>query len=286
MNLNHLRYFYVVAQERGFTAASRALRIQQPAISRMVKQLEDDFGFKLFEKVGRNVRLTSRGQDVFRHCQKIFGDIELLEASVKEVSGELKGPLVLGAAEPVASHFLPRALAVFTASHARVQPTMLTATASSIVNRLVKGELELAFLFHTPTLPASIQVVRKLKTRFRFVVRRDLQKDRPTLSKFIGSREVDDVTASRFPALTLLKKSVPEATLKISSNNLTAHKQLVLEGAGVSILPEFLVKEELKNGRLAELFPKSPFVYDLKILKRRATELSPVARSFLEIIEN
>lgn len=62
MNLLHLEYFYTVAKEGGFLRASEKLRINQPAISRMVANLEDYFGFKLFEKVGRNVRLTSRGE--------------------------------------------------------------------------------------------------------------------------------------------------------------------------------------------------------------------------------
>jgi DNA-binding transcriptional LysR family regulator len=88
MNLLHLQYFYVVAKEQGFTQASRALRIQQPAISRMVKLLEEDFGFKLFEKVGRNVQLTKAGSEVFEHCKNIFGGVEDLKQSLGKISGD------------------------------------------------------------------------------------------------------------------------------------------------------------------------------------------------------
>src|SRR5438445_1054645 len=103
MNLLHLQYFYVVAKENGFTKASKVLRIQQPAISRMVKMLEEDVGFKLFEKVGRNVQLTRHGLDVFEHCKKIFGTVDELKQSLGQISGECKGPLVMAASEPIAS---------------------------------------------------------------------------------------------------------------------------------------------------------------------------------------
>lgn len=72
MNLLHLQYFYVVAKEQGFTKASKALRIQQPAISRMVKLLEEDLGVRLFEKIGRNIQLTTQGKDVFQHYKNDF----------------------------------------------------------------------------------------------------------------------------------------------------------------------------------------------------------------------
>src|SRR4051812_45778540 len=113
MNLLHLEYFYVVAKEQGFTKASRALRISQPAISRMVKSLEEDFAFSLFERVGRNVRLTSQGLEVFEKCAKIFGEVDRLKGALGQIQGECKGPLQFAAAEPIASAFIPAKLAPF-----------------------------------------------------------------------------------------------------------------------------------------------------------------------------
>ena len=104
MNLLHLQYFYMVAKEQGFTKASKALRIQQPAISRMVKLLEADLGLNLFEKIGRNVQLTKSGHEVFEYCKKIFGTVEELKNSIGQISGECSGPLMIAASEPIASH--------------------------------------------------------------------------------------------------------------------------------------------------------------------------------------
>ena len=117
MNLLHLQYFYVVAKEGGFTRASQTLGIRQPAISRMVGQLEQAVGFRLFERQGRNVQLTQRGHQVFERARKIFGEVEALELSLGQISGEVAGDLKFAAAEPLASFLVPRALRDVRAKH-------------------------------------------------------------------------------------------------------------------------------------------------------------------------
>src|ERR1044072_2514465 len=117
MNLHHLQYFYVVAQEQGFSRASEKLRISQPAISRMVKQLEDHFGFPLFERSGRKATPTAQGVDVFERCKSIFGEVDRLKSSLGDIKGVCKGPLIFGAAEPIASYFVPARLGEFLTAH-------------------------------------------------------------------------------------------------------------------------------------------------------------------------
>src|ERR1700692_1163097 len=111
MNLLQLQYFYVVAKEGGFTKASKILKIQQPAISRMVQQLEDTVGFALFERVGRQVKLTAQGKEVFERSKRIFEEVESLQLTVGQLAGLAKGPLPFGGAEPIISHLVPDILA-------------------------------------------------------------------------------------------------------------------------------------------------------------------------------
>lgn len=281
MNLLHLHYFYTVAKEGGFLKASKVLRIQQPAISRMVQQLEDNLGFKLFEKVGRNVRLTNQGREVFERSQRIFGEVENLQMAIGEISGECKGPLMIGASEPIASHFIPSLLHAFLQKHPKVYPNVFSATASTLFEKLMSGKVEMGLFFHTPDLPENLEVASRLETRFHLVIRKDLKNDKKTLQSFIGSREIDDTSTSKFPTLDRLRKDHPQAKITISSNNLTAHKNMVLQGLGLSILPDFLIKEDLKSGALVEVYPKETFVFNMKVIKRRTAPLSLNAREFL-----
>lgn len=282
MNLHHLRYFYVVAQEGGFSKASKLLRIQQPAISRMVGMLEDDVGFKLFERVGRTVRLTRQGEGVFDTCKKIFGEVDRLKASIGQMNEECQGPLTLAASEPIASHFIPRVLNPYLQNHPKVYPQIFSGPASMLFERLLNGDIEFGCFFHTPELPERLEIFKRKDLRYYLVIKKSLKKDEKTISSFIGSREIDDTTTKRFPIFERLKKDYPSAKIKISSNNLTAHKEMVLQGLGVSILPDFLVEEDLRNGNLADVYPKEKFVFQLKFIKRKTSLISMNAERFVE----
>lgn len=282
MNLLHLQYFYVVAKEQGFTKASKALRIQQPAISRMVKLLEEDVGFPLFEKVGRNVKLTKAGEEVFEYCKKIFGTVDDLKKSLGQISGDCKGPLLIGSSEPIASHFLPIVLKSYLNSHPEVYPNIYTGPSGILCDTIIKGELEMGIFFHIPELSEKLEIFKTKELKYHLVVRKDLRRKKEILESFIGSREIDDTSTKKFPTLERLRKDHPKAKIKISSNNLTAHKEMVLQGLGVSILPDFLVKEEIANGLLADIYPQEAFRFQMKFIKRRTSVLSVAA---LELVK-
>lgn len=281
MNLLHLQYFYTVAKEQGFTRASKILRIQQPAISRMVKLLEEDFGFQLFEKVGRHVQLTPKGQEVFEHCQKIFGSVTELKQSLGRISGEVKGPLRIAAAEPIASHFLPRMLEEYLSKYPQVHPNLFSGPASILFQQIESGQLELGIFFHIPDLPEKLEIFERKDIPYRLVIRKDLKRKKEVLESFIGSREIDDTSTRRFPTLEKLRRDHPQAKIKVSSNNLTSHKEMVLRGIGVAVLPEFLIKNELKEGLFADLLPKENLIFQMKFIKRRTATLSLAAKELV-----
>src|SRR4051812_10051198 len=221
MNLLHLQYFYVVAKEGGFTNASKALRIQQPAISRMVKQLEGSMGFPLFVRVGRRVQLTAQGKEVFDRSRRIFDEVEDLKAATGELAGTPQGPLPFGASEPIASHYVPEMLAKPLSLYPDLYPVIFSGSASMIFEKISNGQLEFGLFFHIPHLPESLKMTVLKMVRFYLVVRKDLKKSTPVLESFIGSREIDDTATRSFPTLEKLKKLHPKAKIKISSNNLT-----------------------------------------------------------------
>lgn len=281
MNLLHLQYFYTVAKEQGFTKASKVLRIQQPAISRMVKLLEEDVGFPLFEKIGRNVHLTPEGEELFAHCKEVFEAVDNLKQSLGKISGVARGALLIGGAEAVVSHFFPQILERYLAQFPEVLPQMYSAPAATLFDKIIKGELELGVFLHTPEVPDKLELFEVKDVRHRLVIRKDLRKNDKVLRQFIGSREIEDVTTKRFPTLEKLKKAHPGARITISSNNLTSHREMVLQGLGVSILPEILVAGDIKTGTLVDVFPEEKFVFQMKFIKRRTGVLSLAAAQFV-----
>jgi DNA-binding transcriptional LysR family regulator len=282
MNLLHLQYFYVVAKEGGFTRASQTLGIRQPAISRMVGQLERSFGFRLLERQGRNVRLTQRGHQVFERARTIFGEVEALQRSLGQISGECAGDLKFAAAEPLASFLVPLALRDVRAKHPKVYPQFVTGTASSAVSGIRSGAFELGLFLHVPDLPTGIARVERFPVPFFLVAKATERKNPRVLDSFIGSREIDDTTTRHFPTLDRWRKSRPNVEIRISTNNLSAHKALVMEGEGISVLPSFMVHEELANGSFVDLMPTAKLVFDIEVLARETATLSSNAKALLE----
>lgn len=283
MNLLHLQYFYVVVREGGFTRASEVLRIQQPAISRMVKQLEDFMGQPLLERIGRSVQTTPFGREIYEHSQKIFGEVETLKLKLDSKNQKPHGPLAFAASEPIASHFVPEVLKNVMIKAPDLYPQVYSGTASMLFEQILKGELEFGLFFHIPELPERLKMTVLKKVRFHLVVLRERAKDTNVLESFIGSREIDDIATRSFPTLTKLKRIYPKASIRISSNNITAHLSMVLKGLGVAVLPDFLVERDLKNKLLVDVLPNERLEFDLKLVQRATGISSTNTKAFLEV---
>lgn len=135
-----------------------------------------------------------------------------------------------------------------------------------------------------PELPPGLKVKVLRKIKFHLVIRKDLRKDRSILTSFIGSREIDDRSTKIFPTLTKLKKLYPEAKIQISSNNLTTHRSLVLAGMGVAVLPDCLIAEDLKRGKVVDVLPDENLEFELKLVERSTSVLGLNAQTFLALL--
>jgi DNA-binding transcriptional LysR family regulator len=284
MELNHLKYFYFVAKEGGFTKASKALKIAQPAITKMVKNLESELDTHLFDRVGKTVRLTKIGNDIYRKCELIFGHVEDIKSINKKSRGEVRGPLRIAAVEPIANHLVPDLLLRLLKDHSKIYPHIVTGTAGELCRILSEGKADVALLFHTPDLSEDLEFIATFPVGFKLVVAAEKKHDVKVCSSFIGSREVDDVANRKYPTLAKLQKIYPDAEIRISTNSLSSHLPLVLSGLGVSILPEFIVHKDLATNRLATLLDHEVFKFNLKVVARKNVPLLAGSQTFLKLL--
>jgi DNA-binding transcriptional LysR family regulator len=282
--LAHLAQFFEVARRGSFTGAARTLRIQQPSVSRAVKLLEDSLGVQLLERRPRGVVLTAMGERVYAIATRLFEEASNIERVVEAERPALRGPLRIAAAGAVASRLAPDALAALVGAHPEVWPMVFSGPASLAAERIASGDFELGLYFYVERMPAALQVRELIDVRFHLVVRRDRARHRPTLASFIGSREVEGDRARAFPALERLRKLVPEARIRFSTNDIEAHLRMVEAGAGVSILPSFVVDHGLKRRRLADVLPDVKFRFPLLLVTRRGRVLSQAAGALVSAI--
>ncbi len=284
LELGHLSHFYAVARHASFTRAAAALRIQQPSVSRSVKLLEDALGLVLFERHPRHVALTPGGQRVFDACVRLFEEADNIARIAEDERGVCRGPLRVAAGGAVASRLVPHAIATIATAHPDVWPMVFSLPATMAADRIARGDLELGVYFYAEGLPRALERRELVPVRFHLVARADRARDRGTLASFIGSREVEDDRAARFPTLDKLRRTVPDARIRISSNDIEAHLRLVEAGVGVSVLPRFVVERGLRAKTLRDVLPREQLVFPLLVVTRRNRVLSRAAQAFLDAV--
>jgi DNA-binding transcriptional LysR family regulator len=281
MELNQLRYFYVVAQEASFTRAARILRIQQPTISKMVKALEESLGLVLFERHKRGVRLTKSGGDVLRHCEELFGQVDAIVALSHQEKTECQGLLSFAITDSVSRYVLPRFLRGFLERHPKVRPSIFAGSYNLICNEINEGRVEFG-IFYTDPRSQDYDVTEITKVPFRLVVSASHARKPGIKLSFIISRDIDYPKARPFPVLEMLRKAKVPVNVVMTSNNLDAQKEMVLQGLGVALLPGFMLRSELERGSLMEVYPKLEFIHSLRLATRRRKILSKNAATFVE----
>ncbi len=157
MELRHLIYFETVARYQHVSRAAHELSVAQPAITKQLRDLEIELGGgPLFEKVGRNVRLTEGGKALLTHTRTILAQVEVLRSEMRE-RGELRrGQVRLGTPPTIGERLLPKILTAFHQRYPGLELCMYEANSEKLLELMEAGEIDLAVL----TMPASEQKLR------------------------------------------------------------------------------------------------------------------------------
>jgi DNA-binding transcriptional LysR family regulator len=147
MELRHLRYFAMVAEEENISRAAARLNISQPAVSRQIRDLEEEFGVALFDREHKGLKLTEAGQLALVHARKVLGQSKGMTKAMEAFRGEGKEEsLRIGYTSTALPGFLADGLKTFHERHPDVQVQILEMTPSDQEAALQKGEIDLALL--------------------------------------------------------------------------------------------------------------------------------------------
>src|SRR5271155_2978269 len=111
MEIHQLRYFCAVARDRNFTRAAAREHVAQPSLSQQILKLEDELGAKLFDRLGRGVRLTTFGETFLPRAQAILREMGEAKSEIRQLAGTDSGSVILGVIPTIAPYFLPSRLA-------------------------------------------------------------------------------------------------------------------------------------------------------------------------------
>ena len=113
MELRHLRYFVVLAEQRHFGRAAEILHMAQPPLSQQIKAMEEELQVTLFDRSVRPIELTPAGKTLLREARQILQQMSRAQAMTKRVGRGQEGSLVIGVTGSAAAEFLPPILEAF-----------------------------------------------------------------------------------------------------------------------------------------------------------------------------
>lgn len=141
-----LKVFHTVASRSSFTKASEELNISQPAVTKHIKEIENQLNTKLFDRKGTSIQLTKSGQILFEYAEKIRNIYRDLEFEINQLNKQHKGKLIIGASTTVAQYILPEILAKFNSYYKDIKIELITHNTEIISELLKEGKIDLGII--------------------------------------------------------------------------------------------------------------------------------------------
>jgi DNA-binding transcriptional LysR family regulator len=145
MELRHLRYFVAAAEAENVSRAAARLHVSQPALSRQIRDLEEELGFPLFERSAKSVRLTEAGKTFLSEARAVLQRADEAVANARAAATD-RTELHVGYAPSPTVRIMPATLRVFQAQFPKVRVKLHDLSTDEMLTGLREGELEVAFL--------------------------------------------------------------------------------------------------------------------------------------------
>ena len=141
-----LKVFYAVANRLSFTKAANELNISQPAVTKHIKEIENQLNTKLFDRKGTTIQLTESGKILFVYAEKSRQLYRDLEFAISQLNKQEKGKLKIGASTTIAQYILPEILAKFNSYYKDINIELVTHNSEDIATLLKNGQIDLGIV--------------------------------------------------------------------------------------------------------------------------------------------
>jgi DNA-binding transcriptional LysR family regulator len=291
VELRHLRYFVAVAEAENFLhAATRKLHISQPAVSRRIRDLEDELGVQLFERRGKAVRLSSAGSLFLEEARVILERTDEATRNVRAFAQTGETELHVAYAPFLRAQIVSPALHAFQQAMPRVHVKLHDpTTAEKALTGLRDGRWHLLFIGRPPKRSAFHDL------RFEELLRQQVRLGVPPGHPFAERRSVSLTDAAKEPFVGLTREDFPEYNAYVSAvfaqvkskprvieeyDNMMGLISAIEAGTGVAMVVDLLVQSFGSRMKLVRLTPElKPIGFGIAARKGR---LSPAAEKFWE----
>lgn len=288
MTIRHMKIFLEVYSQESITKAADSLYISQPAVSAVIKELEDHYGRRLFDRISNRLYLTGPGQDFYDYASNIIFLFDEMET--KMTGSENTGKLRVGSSITIGTVYMPSYLASLKEKYPNIEVYITIDSSDVIENKILRNELDIALIegivhsdsiikktYMDDELSAVCSPTHPFAAGQRAHIEDFLSQPFLLRERGSGTRELfDDTLAS------LGYSVVP----RWESTSTAALINAVGKGIGVSVLPRMLVCDKIKQGTLREFDPAGlRFKRSFNIVYHKNKYLSSAAQTFIDICE-
>ncbi len=281
-----LQVFHTVARLLSFTKAAESLHMTQPAVTFQVRQLEEYFNTRLFDRTHNRISLTEAGERVYEYADRIFALYAEMENSVRDLTGEVSGVLLIGASTTIAEYMLPALLGDFKAKYPEVSIRLQVANTDGIVSMVENNVIDLGVV-EAPVSNKNLVVENCRMDQMVLIVppgheladRKSVPISELTKYPYICREEGSGTREVMLEAVNAAGANPQDLNIVMELGSPEAVKGAVEAGMGISILSRATIDKELKLGSLVAIHLAEPierpfsFVHQKQKFRLRAMEM-------------
>ena len=287
LTFHQLRLLLAVSREGSVSRAAQRLHLTQPTLSAQLRQLAEQVGLPLFERVGRKLHLTAAGRVVLDTAARVEQELENLDETLAELRGDVVGRLRL-AVVSTAETFIPRLLGDFRRERPAVEVSLVVLNRDAVIRRLADNLDDLYIMSRPPQAPPVVAtpflsnpLVVVAAAEHPLAGRETLQIEALAAEEFV-LREPGSGTRQAAEHFFAAHGLALRPRLELGSNE--AVKQAVAGGLGLSLLSAHALAHAVDEGIAVLRVEGTPLPTQWQVVYPAGKRLSPLASAFLQFL--
>lgn len=254
MEFRNLITFSEIAHLKSYTKAAEELGYAQSTITTQIQLLEEDLGVKLFEKIGRKMHLTSKGEVFLKYAENIISLTEEAKEAVSDVDIP-RGTLRIGIVESLCTMRLPELLKNYHMKYPEVEVIIKVGVCSDLRSMIKNNIVDLAFILDKPIVDPDLICCMSYNESMTFLA--------SPVNRLAGKRQVTMEDIKEEPLIVtekgcsyrnifekMFQKSGLKPNIALEVGSIEAIKSFTMSNLGITLLPVMTVEKELENGQL------------------------------------
>ncbi|MCA0173880.1 LysR family transcriptional regulator [Bacillus sp. RAR_GA_16] len=292
MDISYFYTFHEVVKSGSYTQTAEALGYAQSSVTAQIKKLEEHYQVKLFERVGRKMRLTQPGEQLHAYVLEVITLLDEADAQLRRDTN-LKGTLRIGTGETVAAYYITPYIKALKEKHPELRIRLESGQCQNLIGGTIDGTYDVTILLDRLQSHSDLNVIPIREEELVMIA-----SPAHPFTKYDASLELKNLEQETF-ILTeegcsyrvlfeqMLKNESIQATSIISFSSLEAIKQCVADGLGIALLPRIAVEREIQHGRLTVVpFHQLDLNMHMQIVYQKRKWVSEPLKQLLSLLDH